>query len=258
MIFISGDLHGGNSSYYITSAQFRPAKRGDIVLCCGDFGGVWWHDYHTNEQHRREEDGFLEIRLRKRVLWLTVDGNHENFSRLFGGEFPLVEVFGGKAYKIRDNIFYLKRGEIFTIEGSTFLAFGGANSIDKYPTRVPSLAWGGGYDMTPGRKEGIDWWPEEIPSKDDVANACSNLDKAGWQVDHVITHTCPRSQRNYFQKSPRIPDSTEDMLQELYEKLTFRTWHFGHFHVDQQVGRFYCHYGNVRPLTDFRPDLRHT
>jgi hypothetical protein len=249
MIYVSGDLHGGTSSYYVTSAKFKPAKRGDIVLCCGDFGGVWYHDYHINEKHRRSEDGFLEMTLRKRILWLTVDGNHDNFARLFGGEFPLVEIFGGRAYKIRENIYYFKRGEIFTIDGSTFLAFGGADSYDKKPVKIPSLAWEGGYDITPGRKEGIDWWPEEIPSKDDYDNACRNLDKVGWQVDHVISHTCPSSQRPLFFNANRSDDPTENMLQELYEKLTFHTWHFGHFHINKQVDKFYCHYGIVQPLS---------
>lgn len=248
MIFVSGDLHGGSSSFHITSAQFKPAKRGDIALCCGDFGGVWWHDYHTNERHRREENGFLDMRLRKRVLWLAVDGNHENFARLFGGEFPLVELFGGRAYKIRENVYYLKRRDIFTIDNRTLLAFGGANSHDKESIKVPTLVRRGGYGNTPGRKEGIDWWPEEIPSKEDLDNAYRNLDGAGWRVDHVITHTCPVSQRPHFLESPRIPDPTENMLQEIYQKITFRTWHFGHFHINRQVGNFYCHYGKVIPL----------
>lgn len=44
MIYVTGDLHGGESAYHVSSAMFKPAKRGDIVLCCGDLGGVWWHD----------------------------------------------------------------------------------------------------------------------------------------------------------------------------------------------------------------------
>jgi len=124
----------------------------------------------------------------------TLDGNHENFSHLFGGEFPLVEIYGGRAYKIRENIYYLKRGEIFTIEGQTFFAFGGANSHDKELAKVSSLAWGRHYDITPGRKEGTDWWSEEIPFQDDIDNAHRNLDRVGWRVDHVISHTCPSSE----------------------------------------------------------------
>lgn len=251
MIYITGDLHGGASSYHITAARFRPAKRGDIVFCCGDLGGVWWPDYHTNPRHRRNEDFFLESTLRQRVTWLAVDGNHENFARLFGGEFPIVEIYGGKAYQIRPNVYYLKRGEIFTIEGITFLAFGGANSHDRFGCMVPSMAWGGGYDRVPPRTEGKDWWPQEIPSQDDFENACRNLEKVNWQVDHVISHTCPLSQRPHFLKSSRVPDPTEDMLQQIYEKLTFKSWHFGHFHHNEQVGKFNCHFGKVRPLADY-------
>jgi hypothetical protein len=250
MIYVTGDLHGGDSSYHVTSAKFKPAKRGDIVLCCGDFGGAWYHDYHTNDRHRRSENGFLEMTLRRRVTWLAVDGNHENFARLFGGEFPLVEIYGGWAYRVRENVFYLKRGELFTIEGSTFLAFGGANSHDRFGSKIPSLSWGGGYDYVPPRTEGKDWWPEEIPSQEDFDNACRNLDTVGWKVDHVITHTCPLSHRPHFMKSSRVPDTTETMLQRLYEKLTFRTWHFGHFHFEEQSGRLFCHYDNVRRLND--------
>lgn len=250
MIYVTGDLHGGESSYHVTSAKFRPAKKGDIVLCCGDFGGVWWHDYHANVKHRRQENGFLEMTLRQRVTWLAVDGNHENFARLFGGEFPLVEIFGGKAYKIRENIYYLKRGEVFNIEGRIFLAFGGANSHDRFGAKVPSLAWGGGYDSVPARIEGKDWWPQEIPSQDDIDNAYRNLDRVGWQVDHVISHTCPSSERSHFLESLRIPDPTEPILQMIYEKLAFKTWHFGHFHTNHQHGKFYCHYNQVQRLPE--------
>src|SRR5450631_529577 len=132
MVWTTGNLHGGETASHITSSNFS-GNRGAIVLCMGDLGEVWYHDYHTNENHHRREDYFLESHLRQRFLWLAVDGNHENFARLFGGEFSLVEIFGGRAYKIREHVYYLKRGEVFTIEGKTFFAFGGAMSSDKNP-----------------------------------------------------------------------------------------------------------------------------
>jgi hypothetical protein len=254
MIWITGDLHGGTTAYHISSAVFKPAKRGDIVICTGDFGGVWWHDYHANEKHRRDEDYFLESMLRKRVLWLAADGNHENFARLFGGEFPLVDIFGGKAYKIRENVYYLKRGEVFTIEGKTFLAFGGAKSHDKDPGWItPLLSWSGlgGREWNKGRIEGIDWWPEEIPSEEDYENACRNLDKIGWTVDYVISHTCPQSQLGSFNKARYSKDPTEAMLQDLWDRgLKFDYWHFGHFHWEHRVDRFVCHYNDVKPVLE--------
>lgn len=262
MIWITGDLHGGVTAYHVSSAAFKPAKRGDIVMCTGDFGGVWWHDYHTNEKHRRDEVYFLESKLRSRVLWLAVDGNHENFARLFGGEFPLVDLFGGKAYKIRDNVYYLKRGEVFTIEGQTFFAFGGAKSHDKEPGWVnePLAAYGWGTERfwNKGRTEGIDWWPEEIPNEDDLENAYRNLERVNWKVDHVITHTCPLSQRALFDVKGRAEDPVETMLQELWDRgLSFKNWHFGHFHKEQRVERFVCHFNAIHPLTEYEGEARH-
>lgn len=68
MIDITGDLHGGTTAYHVTSKMFKPAKRGDIVICTGDFGGVWWPDYHTNIKHKRDENYFLESTQRSRYL----------------------------------------------------------------------------------------------------------------------------------------------------------------------------------------------
>lgn len=246
MIWLTGDLHGGETAWHTSSSRFTEGDRGDIVICVGDLGGVWYHDYYTNRKHQRREDFFLESQLRQRFLWLAVDGNHENFARLFSGEFPLVEIFGGRAYKIREHVYYLKRGEIFSIEGRTFFVFGGAMSHDKEPATIKNSY--GKLRSWPGRTEGIDWWPEEIPSQENFENACRNLDKVGWVVDHVITHTCPVSKRSQFLQSKRIPDPTENMLEELYQRLTFKSWHFGHFHVDKEIDRFHCHFGKVRPL----------
>jgi len=164
----------------------------------------------------------------------------------------LVDIYGGKAYKIRKNVYYLKRGEIFEIDGLTFLALGGAMSHDKDPGWVEypeSMTSSGGREWNKGRTEGKDWWPEEILSIADFENACRNLDRVGWKVDHVITHTCPVSQRVIFCGRKHHPDPTETMLQELWNRgLEFGTWHFGHFHLEQKMGKFVCHYNKVQML----------
>lgn len=250
MIWITGDLHGGESSYHVYEEVFSEANVGDIVFCTGDLGGVWYPDYHTNEKHQRDENRFLNSILRDDLLWLSVDGNHENFARLFGGEFPLVDLFGGKAYRIREHVYYLRRGDVFVIDGKTFLAFGGAASHDKKPE--PVLAWSvySNYSIHKGRTEGVDWWPEEVPSEADYDNACRNLDRVGWKVDYVISHTCPLSQKHVFDVDKRGDDPVEAMLQNFIDHgLKFGSWHFGHFHREQQHGQYECHYNSVRKLS---------
>jgi hypothetical protein len=111
-------------------------------------------------------------------------------------------------------------------------------------------AWGSGKEWNPGRTEGIDWWPEEVPSREDFENACRNLDKVGWKVDYVISHTCPASQRATFGGRERLSDPTEAMLQKLWDQdLSFGAWHFGHFHQVKRDGRFICHYNMVRSFS---------
>lgn len=45
-------------------------------------------------------------------------------------------MYGAKVLKVSDNVFYLKRGEIYTIEDKLFLVLGGALSDDK-KYRIP-------------------------------------------------------------------------------------------------------------------------
>mgnify|MGYP006922489641 CR=1 FL=1 len=39
---------------------------------------------------------------------------------------------------------------------------------------------------------GHSWWPEEMPSETEYAEAKTNLGRSGWQVDCVLTHCAPR------------------------------------------------------------------
>ena len=41
------------------------------------------------------------------------------------------------------------------------------------------------------RSEGIDWFPEEMPSKAEYQEGMDNLEQADFKVDYIITHTAP-------------------------------------------------------------------
>ena len=88
---------------------------------CGDFG--IWHD-------NAEERYWLKWLNNKPFTTVFVDGNHENFDRLYSDEFPIVDFHGGKAHKIRDNIYHLMRGYVFEFDGKRFFCLGGASSHD--------------------------------------------------------------------------------------------------------------------------------
>ena len=64
----------------------------------------------------------------KNFTTLFVDGNHENFERLY--RYPVEEWHGGKIHKIRDSVIHLMRGETYDIDNKKFFVFGGAKSHD--------------------------------------------------------------------------------------------------------------------------------
>ncbi len=122
MVFITGDCHG--EWYKFSNRVFREQSemtREDFVIVCGDFG-IWHPD--------ASEKWWLEWLSEKNFTILFADGNHENFDRLYSGEFETVDFHGGKAHKISDNIYHLMRGYVFEFDGKKFFVFGGASSHD--------------------------------------------------------------------------------------------------------------------------------
>ena len=119
MIYITGDCHGDWKRFSMDSfPEQQGMTRDDFVIVCGDFG-LWNND--------KTEKWWL---AEKNFTVLFVDGNHENFDRLYGDEFDIVDFYGGKAHKIQDNLYHLMRGYIFNICEKKIFAFGGAQSHD--------------------------------------------------------------------------------------------------------------------------------
>ena len=102
MIYVTGDCHGDFRRF--SSDNFpeqREMTREDYVIVCGDFG-LW--------QDTKDERYWLDWLSRKPFTLLFVDGNHENFDRLYSNEFEVCDFCGGKVHKIRENVLHLMRG----------------------------------------------------------------------------------------------------------------------------------------------------
>ena len=213
MIYITGDTHGKLSYFDKARMPFGP---GDKVIVTGDFGFLM--------ERTRAARNDLEDLAKKPFEILFIPGNHENYPAL--AQCPVVERYGAPVVQVRENIYMLRRGEIYTIEGKTFFAFGGAYSIDK--------DWRLKYESICGIPI---WFPEELPSPAEYRRGIENLEACGMKVDYVLSHTAPRC------VIPQIigvrPDPHEDelngFLNWIYHEGTFQKWYCGHFHVDMQV-----------------------
>lgn len=251
MVFVTGDCHADFTKF--NSKNFPEQKKlthDDIVIVCGDFGGVWYDI--------SEERYWLKWLNEKNFTTVFVDGNHENFDRLYSDEFPVVDFHCGKAHKIRENIYHLMRGYVFEFDGKKFFCFGGASSHDikdgildradfdsddAFMSTVKS--W---YDGCKSfRINHYSWWKQEMPTQDEMAFGLETLIKNHNTVDYIVSHCCPQEIASVC--GFRQPDALTRWFNMVAHTVQFDKWYFGHYHDDRQVmGKFVLLYDTIERI----------
>lgn len=161
-ILAAGDSHG-NLEHFVQ--ELLPAAVNhevDAIVQVGDFGYTW------PGSHGRFESLDAALAMAGLTLyWL--DGNHDNYTDL-----QHRGIWGSdKPEPMTDNVTYLPRGARWEWGGVSFMAVGGAISIDKAR-----------------RIQGLSWWPEESLSYGQIERA-----REGGEVDVMFTHDCPAGVR---------------------------------------------------------------
>lgn len=159
-VMLLGDLHGDPDALQKAFARAYSQKV-DAIIQLGDYGFGW----------SVGEDGICDYSYltaamveKTGIPFYWLDGNHENFDRLY--DLPLNEA-GHRP--ILEGVTHLPRGSVITFGETTFMAFGGAYSVDKH-----------------NRKEGTSWWKQETADQKDIDRALS----AG-KADILLTHDAP-------------------------------------------------------------------
>ena len=81
---------------------------------------------------------------------------------------------------------------------------------------------------------GLSWWPEEMPSEAEYAEAEASLDRVGWRVDCVLTHCAPTSVTKALDPYYHA-DRLTDFLETVRRRCWFSWWFCGHYHVNQII-----------------------
>ena len=158
-----GDTH--RNAEFMTEA-FKAARdlECEQILQLGDFGFGWsWLSLDERLQVCKFSAIVSILSEKTGVACSFIDGNHENFDRL--SELELDE--HGRR-EVAPNVFHLPRGHRFELDGVSFLACGGATSLDRV-----------------GRTEGQSWWAAEAISHADVERCGTD------PVDVLLCHDMP-------------------------------------------------------------------
>lgn len=141
-IVFTGDTHRQYSrllEIYNEMQKYKKIKE-KYICVLGDFGYLFEDNFSENK--------LLDDIEQQDFVFIVIPGNHENYNAF--QKYEIVDFYGAKAHKVKKNIFYLCRGEIFELAGKSFYCMGGGNSIDKYM-----------------RRENISWWKEEMPTDEE-------------------------------------------------------------------------------------------
>jgi 3-oxoacid CoA-transferase subunit A len=227
MIFITGDTHGQfeRIAAFCDKAQ---TTKDDILIILGDAG----INYHGGSRDRSQK----RLLTRLPITLLSIHGNHEQ-RPVSIPSYRITTWQGGQVY-VEDgfpNLLFAKDGEVYDLDGIRTLVIGGAYSVDK-GIRLLS---------------GYGWWPDEQPSDEIKRELEVRLDKEGWKVDAVLSHTTPLKYMPIEVFLPgvdqrNVDQSTEAWLDGIEDRLTYKRWYCGHYHTEKVIDRIILLFESIR------------
>lgn len=268
--FIFGDYHNGKEElFYLENSRFPEQKeltKEDVIFFLGDFGCFWYYPEYLDGYNN--DIKALDFILNKNYTSFIILGNHENYDLI--EKLPIIEKFGGRVYVYtNDNnksLYIAIRGEIYIVNNKKIFTFNGAKSSDKgrYSLALhksgeiikkPKYRYGEliGYKRESIKLSQVNIWNQELPTKEEMFYALSNLKKHKYKVDYIFTHTCSQIIINQMINNTlkrKMYDPVSIFLDEIYNLTEFTEWHYGHFHLNIKYKNIYCHYKAI-PLEIF-------
>ena len=205
-IALLGDIHS-NTRYLKRALSYAKENGVGTVVQLGD-AGVYGNFLTTLSDMMTNE--FPDM------MFFFIDGNHEDFNILY--DYPIDE--NGVRW-ICDNVAHLPRGFSWKWSGKSFVAIGGAISVDR-DRREPYISWD----------------PRERLSAEDVLTVMAS--QYGMNADYVLAHDAPAEAWIPGLPTGVFPEVAladanyhrEHFVSFLGHYLTPSNWYHGHYHID--------------------------
>lgn len=234
-IYITGDRHGKFNDLVYFTQKFETTKD-DILILLGDVGLNYYVKKNDDSKNKIYKNSKRMLKLKRELEALNITlfcihGNHEARPETINS-YKEKEWNGANVYYEEEfpSILFAQDGEIYNISGNRMLVLGGAYSVDKY-YRLARYQNG---------DESAKWFSDEQMSytkmKDIKKNLADNI-----EVDYVLSHTCPLKYepREAFLglNQDMIDKKTEKFLDEMEDKLTYKQWYCGHYHINKKIDK---------------------
>lgn len=204
-VLLAGDWHG-NTVRATEVIKIAHENGVPVVIQLGDLG-FWTPGESTNRYLKAVNEMCKQLGVT--LLW--VDGNHECHPEI--NKLPINDE---GVRRTRSHILHLPRGFRWNWYGDTWLALGGAHSVDTHM-----------------RKEGVSVWQEEHISAEDIRRSVE-----GGNVDVMVTHDCPDGVEIPGLQSHLFPiheitrsDEHRKTLAEVVDAVNPLMLFHGHYHV---------------------------
>lgn len=227
-VLVVGDLHG-NTNHAVSLLTVAVHNHCDRMFALGDFG-AWEH----MAEGRHYFDAVDKVARRRKVRVYFLDGNHDKSSLLH--ELYDEHLDDEGFLMCRKNIRYAPRGHRWSWDGTSFVAFGGAYSVDKGWRLQAEAAHAAKVDVRRARygssktrmvAESL-WFPEEEMT-DEELDAMLAADSSA--VDIVLAHDKPRAATPEWNRKD-LPEClpNQDRIQRVVETLQPKLLLHGHLH----------------------------
>lgn len=205
-----GDTHG-DRGFTKRAINYCADNGVDRIVQVGDFG--YWPRVNAGQQFVHD---VAKASHERGVPLYFIDGNHEDHLVLQAkkpDDSGFVRI--ASHYARERPIWYIPRGTRFTWGNTTFGAFGGAVSIDRYARTLDSGAYG--------------WFENEVPDENKI--------KSLGHVDVLLTHdapTVPPSMLDRHFKGDPLSVSSQESVTKALKASQARLLVHGHWHVNER------------------------